>query len=235
MNKKCLFDKSEEHCNTAITLESKLGPVTVYVSDNHLHKTLVEVKEAFEALLTQAQDLADTFGFDLEEAINKGGIMKIGSATTDPLPKNTSPLVSSASQGMRQQAIPPKASSPSEGSEKPSGDVAILGSPIYNPEAPMVDSIEEARQLENNKSTHRVTTPNGRTFDVPDGIMINTLDSEKEFNARMKRDAQKTLEGNPTSYSNYRTRKCPMCKGNGFMSDKSVCQKCKGEAILHVV
>lgn len=76
--KKCLFTKSTENINTAVTVTTELGPVTVYLSDEVLDKTLKEVADEISSLVVQAKQLADTFGFDLNEAISKGGMLSIG-------------------------------------------------------------------------------------------------------------------------------------------------------------
>lgn len=76
--KKCLFTKSIDNINTAVTVTTELGQVTVYLSDEVLNKTLKEVTDEINSLVIQAKQLADTFGFDLNEAINKGGMLSIG-------------------------------------------------------------------------------------------------------------------------------------------------------------
>lgn len=77
--KKCLFTKSTDNLNTVVTITTDLGPVTVYLSDEVLDKTLREVSTELTSLIENAKNLAETFNFDLIEAINKGGVMSMGS------------------------------------------------------------------------------------------------------------------------------------------------------------
>jgi len=76
--KKCLFTKSTENLNTAVTVTTELGPVTVYLSDGVLDKTIKEVTDEISSIVIQAQQFADTFGFNLIDAISKGGMLNIG-------------------------------------------------------------------------------------------------------------------------------------------------------------
>lgn len=76
--KKCLFTKSTENLNTVVTITTDIGPVTVYLSDEVLDKTLKEVSTELTSLIANAKNLAETFGFDLMDAIAKGGMMSMG-------------------------------------------------------------------------------------------------------------------------------------------------------------
>jgi hypothetical protein len=192
--KKCLFTKSTENINTAVTLTTELGPVTVYLSDDVLDKTLKEIAAEVSSLVVQARQLADTFGFDLIEAIGKGGMLSIGeqnapvqqpvrqeqnsfrrqSIQPTPIQQPTiqqppRPRSTSAPVTLREQPIPIKNSMQAAMAKRPPNSAARPSKP---PQAQIIENEVGGLDLLNGDS------PYG---DSPYGDAINEGVSESSF------------------------------------------------------
>lgn len=250
MAKKCLFSKSTENLNTSVTVQCSLGLVTVCICDDELGKTLAEVSEAVTKLVAQAEELAETFGFDLEEAIAKGGVMTIGGpAKTQAVPAPAARAASPVAPTMRMQEIPQRVSVDEEEEEENSGGApeavappqAIPVSQTPIPPAPIVEGVKPGEKVQVKK---RVQSPNGRQFELPERTIDSTgetiiaidTNSEKAFNDqwdKMKRDG-KNNGAVDTSYGDgysIQFMPCKLCMKGGTSTGKvsgQTCPKCKG-------
>lgn len=259
MAKKCLFSKSTENLNTSVTVECSLGPITVVICDEELHRPISDVSEGVVKLITQAEELAETFGFDLEEAIAKGGMMTIG-GPQKVTPAPTAPVASFSPGTMRMQEIPQRVPEveeiEGEASEELSEDTEASMTQTVAVEAqptPPAQPIQEAVAApgEKIKVNKRVQSPNGRQFDLPERtvdengetfISIDT-ESEKNFNdqwERMQREGKNQGAANTSYKDGYSVQfmPCKLCTKNGTPTGKvsgKPCPKCKGAGEIKVV
>jgi len=247
MAKKCLFSKTTENVNTSVIVNCGLGPVTVHVSDNELTRTLVEVTQAVETLVEQAQSLAETFGFDLEEAITKGGMMSLGAPT--PVASTPVPVVSRPSGGVPQmtmQPIPSKTPEFQESEEEASG-VASIATPSASNARPIQESVAVAPGEKLEKKS-LIQTPHGRQLVLPERIIDETgettvvIDTESEKNFNQQWERQKAdKSGGPSYKDSYGVefRPCKLCvdpktKTPTGRVNGQPCPKCKGAAEVMV-
>ena len=248
MAKKCLFSKSTENLNTSVTVQCSLGPVTVSICDDELNKSLSDVSEAVTKLVSQAEELAETFGFDLEEAIAKGGMMTIGGPEkVQPAPAApASPVAPPAPGTMRMQEIPRKVREDQEDEEGasegfPEAQAVQAAVPAPSQPAPIMEAVAAGEKVQVKK---RVQSPNGRQFELPERTVDSTgetiiaidTNSEKAFNDqwdRMKREG-KDFGAVDTSYGDgysIQFMPCKLCMKGGTSTGKvsgQTCPKCKG-------
>ena len=255
MDKKCLFTKATENVNTSVILKSDLGPITVHIHDDELGKTLAEISEQVTTMVGQARELADTFGFDLEEAISKGGMMTIGDPSAAPapaaqkLPYPTAVVPSPG--GLRMQEIPPRPEPEgihqenSDGS--PDSEVLPEASPVPQ-EAVVAESAPAAPALppvapgEKREVKKKVVSPTGRQFEIPESlvdetgettVMIDT-EAEKAFNDSWERQKHDKVSDNSYKDSyGVRFINCKLCVDNKTRAptgrvNGQPCPKCKG-------
>jgi hypothetical protein len=243
MAKKCLFSKSTENLNTSVTVECSLGPITVCICDEELHRPLSEVSEGVTKLIEQAEELAETFGFDLEEAIAKGGMMTIGGPDKGqpkgnevPLPDaRVSPVASPSPGGMRMQEIPQRVPEveeiEGEASETPSEapPAQAVAAPVRSAPPATSPVIQEAVAAgEKVQVKKRVQSPNGRQFELPErtvdetGETVIAIDtqSEKKFNDQWERMVREGKDQGSTGASykdgyGVQFMPCKLCVKNG--------------------
>lgn len=242
-----MFNKSDVDVNTSIIVPCKLGFVTVYVSDQELHRTLSNIYDAVSDLVDQAQNLADAFGFNLEDAISKGGLMTIKDTKHEPAPKSTNTLANK----MRTQEIPQKRQNVSgihhendENFSMASDIVDDSESREENKEAILTESVGEMDFIpdERRKIIKKVVSPTGRQFEIPERVVDETgetivmIDTKAEaaFNANWEK--QKNNKYSDQSFKDQyavQFRSCKLCVDNktkaptGRVNGKP-CPKCGG-------
>ena len=248
MAKKCLFSKATEELNTSVTVQCSLGPITVAICDDELGRSLAEVRDAVVKLVTQAEELAETFGFDLEEAIAKGGMMTIGGPTDNgPIPAAqpvpAAPVASPGPVTMRMQQIPSRNGEDEEDQEEAS-EGASEGAPVQavavsTPAPARTPIVESVKPGEKVQVKQRVQSPTGRQFELPErtvdetGETIIAIDtnSEKAFNdnwERMKRDGKNNGAVDQSFGDGYSVQfnPCKLCMKNGTPTGQVSGQKC---------
>ena len=255
MAKKCLISENTENLNTSVTVQCSLGPITVCICDDELDKTLTEVSEAVTKLVTQAEELAETFGFDLEEAIAKGGLMTIGGPEKTPATPAARAAVP-APQTMRMQEIPQRVSEDEEMEEEASegfpeeGEVqavAVVPPAQVSVAPPIVESVTPGEKIQ---VKQRIKSPNGRQFELPErtvdetGETIIAIDtaSEQRFNdnwEKMKREGKNNGAVDQSYGDSYSVQfmPCKLCMKGGSPTGKvsgQTCPKCKGAGEITV-
>lgn len=242
MTKKCLFTKSTENVNTSVIVDTELGPITVHICDSELGKTLTEVNRAAGELISQAKTLAETFGFDLREAISKGGMITIGnsSSSVGAVPNVSSP--SSRTQPMRMQEIPKRSAEFEDDATESFEAVEMVPAPVV--EQTVQESVSALAPGEKISKNVRVQSPHGRQFELPERLVDETgetsivIDTESEaaFRRKMEQDKKAHEAGKLTAYQDgYTTRfiPCKMCvdrrtKMPTGRINGQPCPKCKG-------
>ena len=254
--KKCLITKKTENLNTSVTVNTEIGKITIWISDDAPDITLNNIKNQVNELISSAKEIADTFNFDLSQAINKGGVMQIGepdqpsfrqqpvnqqSIRQQPVKQQTS----TQKPSFRNQEIPIRNSV--QAATRNTKNITInQNRDIQNTNDPYFDDSDITdhntdiinEQLSNKplaKESVVVVSPTGNTFELPTKIIDEygetsiTVDPEaaNRFNHRLKN------MNSSDSFSDYsRVKKCPLCRGTCKI-DNNTCPKCKGDGNIY--
>lgn len=223
MSKKCIFTKSPENLNTAVTVTSEFGPITVYVADEARGRALSEVIDAVAAQIEQARSVSDTFGMDLAEMLGKAGLLQTA--------EQARTVIAPAQRVQVAPQAPPA----------PVAAVPVQRAQPVATESAIQETVAEGRPF---VQQQQAISPSGRAFMIPQKV----VDKDGEFTVVIDTDSQRLFQDaqNHLAEASYKDsygvefKPCKLCWDNkSKRSTGSVggqpCSKCKGKGEVAMV
>lgn len=262
--KKCLITKKTENLNTSVTVNTEIGKITVWISDDSMDVTITDIKKQVDELLASAKEIADTFNFDLSQAINKGGVLQVGEpqeksfreVKQQPATTSRPSAIQQNKPTLRPQEIPIKNNLQAAIRGSKDSIKSIQNNPVKNEvmaldanddiyidngdnivdDGPISESIGPTGLTDRDKKPTLVTSPNGRQFELPTKIVDDLGETTISIdpNAEARFNARLKNLSVSDSYASY-----DRVKSCGFCRGKGVinskaCEKCKGDGSIYL-
>lgn len=236
--RKCLFTKKTENVNTSVTIDTEMGHVTVYVSDDQIDKSISDIKTAVDELISKAKEFADTLGVDLQEMMERGGIIQTNKQMVAVVPSQ--PVAANVVQQPRPAV---SVASPGPQTQQSTQMAVQHQDTVRNDLENVSESADVPVPAAGSKNMNVIKSPGGRTFSIPQ--VMSDAHGRTVFSINQNRVDIDTntsrRDVNETSYQNGYGVKfipCKLCVRGGVSTGSvngDICPKCQGACEIMVL